>query len=201
MRDFDEILGFWFGEVANGDVVDEEKRKMWFNGTTELDATIAERFLATYERGLAGDLAHWQETAHGSLALVVVLDQFPLNMFRRSARAFESEHAAVAACLNAVEKQQDRELAFVERTFLYMPLMHAESTVLQAESVRHYSQLVEDVPASLREKAEYTLSFAVSHSDLVSEFGRFPHRNKVLNRENTPTELAFLNDNPANYGQ
>ncbi|MEM6988475.1 MAG: DUF924 family protein [Pseudomonadota bacterium] len=195
------ILSFWFGPIADGDVVDGSKREMWFNGTPALDAEITNNFLGVYEDALAGSCSQWQHTAQGSLALVVLLDQFPLNMFRRSARAFESEHAAVAACEHAIEHGQDTELAFVERTFLYMPLMHAESTQHQAASVRHYSALVDAVPTNLREPAERTLSFAKSHSDIVSQFGRFPHRNKVLGRESRPEEIAFLDDNPASYGQ
>ena len=200
-REYDDILAFWFGDIANGDVVDDSKRSMWFNGTPELDQDITERFLTRYQQGLAGKLAHWQSEPKGSLALVVLLDQFPLNMFRRSARAFESEDAAVAACRHAIERHQDSELAFVERSFLYMPLMHAESADLQAASVQHYTKLVEDAPEPLRETAKYTLSFAQGHHDIVAKFGRFPHRNTVLARESTAEEIAFLNENPASYGQ
>lgn len=195
------ILGFWFGEIENGDVRDASKRKMWFNGTPDLDEHIRTEFLTTYESGLNGELTSWQQSARGSLALVVLLDQFPLNMFRRSKRAFESEGAAVKACQYAVSTRQDRDLELVERTFLYMPLMHAEDAVLQAESVDRYSELALSAPDHLREQAEKTLKFARSHRDIVEAFGRFPHRNAVLERNNTPEESTYLAANPPSYGQ
>ncbi|MEM9602921.1 MAG: DUF924 family protein [Pseudomonadota bacterium] len=197
----DAVLAFWFGELDGEDVADDGKRDMWFNGSDALDNTIRERFLGAYEAALGGRLGGWRETARGALALVVVLDQFPLNMFRRTARAFESEHAAVDACQAAVAAGLDRELVMVERTFLYMPLMHAEDLALQDASVDHYAALAADAPSGLRERAERTLDFARNHRDIVARFGRFPHRNAVLNRENTAAESEYLAAGPASYGQ
>ena len=197
----DAVLDFWFGKIEDGDVTDHSKRKRWFNSTPEFDETIRSNFLHLYEQSLSGALPSWQDTASGSLALVVVLDQFPLNMFRRSARAFESEHAAVAACQHALLHAQDTELSVVERTFLYMPLMHAESAELQAESVRRYTDLAAQAPPHLKEMAEHTAKFARNHRDIVSRFGRFPHRNPVLGRTNTPAESEYLAEGPSSYGQ
>ncbi|MEM7376441.1 MAG: DUF924 family protein, partial [Pseudomonadota bacterium] len=106
-----------------------------------------------------------------------------------------------AACQAAISAGLDRKLVLVERTFLYMPLMHAEDLALQDASVAHYSALAADAPASLSEGAQRTLEFARNHRDIVARFGRFPHRNAVLNRENTEAESDYLASGPASYGQ
>ncbi len=196
-----DVLDFWFGDIRDGDITDPDKRKRWFNSTPELDAEISSRFLPLYESALAGSMHTWRAHARGTLALVIVLDQFPLNMFRRSPRAFESEQSAVDTCLHAIDANHPSQLSFVECTFLYMPLMHAESEDLQAESVRRYENLVTTAPATLKTQAERTADFAREHRDVVARFGRFPHRNAVLGRANTAAESAYLDDSPARYGQ
>ena len=154
----------------------------WFSSTPEIDANIRSRYSVLWLQAAQGDLDHWQETAEGCLALCIVLDQFPLNMFRGDAKSFSTEQQAVAVAKHAVVRGLDQHVPVERRAFLYMPLMHSESSADQDESVRLFEA------AGLDGNAR----FAHHHRDLIRRFGRFPHRNEVLGRETTDEERAFL---------
>jgi uncharacterized protein (DUF924 family) len=170
----EEIIDYWYSERL---------QRHWFASTPELDAEIHQRYAGLWERAAWGELDGWQESAEGSLALVIVLDQFPLNMFRGRPESFSTEARAVAVALQAVERGQDRQLPLEHRPFLYMPLMHSENSAHQALSVQLFDQ-----PG-----LEQNLKFARHHQQLIQEFGRFPHRNAILGRPSTPAEIAYLN--------
>lgn len=167
------ILDFWFAPGM-------ERR--WFRSTPALDETIRERFEPTWCEAAAGRLDAWAETAPGALALTVVLDQLPLNMFRGEARAFATGDRAVETALRAIGRGLDGELPRDRVAFLYMPLMHSEDIAHQDLAVRLFEA------AGL----EDNVRFARHHRDLIRCFGRFPHRNAILGRPSTPEELAYL---------
>lgn len=168
-----DILAFWFSP---------EMEKHWFKSTPALDRQIRKKYAVLWSRAAMGECDHWKTTAEGSLALTIVLDQFPLNMFRGKPDSFSTEQLAVRVALEAVSRKQDAELPRERVAFLYMPLMHSESLSHQELSVELFEA------AGLEEN----LRFAKHHHDLIRQFGRFPHRNAILGRESTAEEIAYL---------
>lgn len=177
--DFSEILDFWFGPPDSPER--GRPRKVWFQKSDSFDAEIRSRFLGTWERAARGELERWQATPLACLALVVVLDQFPRNMFRGTARAFSSDSAALAASESLVGRGFDRPLLPVERVFAYLPFEHAEDLAAQRRSLA----LFETLDSGYRD-------YARRHYEIVSRFGRFPHRNAILGRQSTAEEIEFL---------
>ena len=176
-----EIIAYWYSSRL---------KKCWFSSTPALDDEIRERFESLWHEAMAGGMDHWRESPEGCLALVIVLDQFPLNMYRGRAASFSSESEAVETARYAVEKGFDRLLPREQLSFLYMPLMHSEKLVDQDLSVKLFEQ------AGLME----SLKFARHHRGLIERFGRFPHRNRILGRENTPEESDYLASDEAFKG-
>lgn len=168
-----DVIDFWFAETM---------RKHWFRSTPNLDAQIRERFGTLWQQAAGGELSAWMQTAQGSLALAIVLDQFPLNMFRGQAGAFASEAPAIEVALQAIDRGFDRQLPREQLAFQYMPLMHSEDLEHQDRSVHLFEA------AGLESNAR----FARHHRDLIRRFGRFPHRNAILGRPSTAEELAYL---------
>jgi uncharacterized protein (DUF924 family) len=176
-----EILEFWFSP---------QMEKQWFSSTPTLDRQIRKQYAVLWSRAAVGECDSWKGTADGSLALTIVLDQFPLNMFRGKPDSFSTEQLAVRVALEAVSRQQDRELPKERVAFLYMPLMHSENPTHQELSVELFDK------AGL----EHNARFARHHRDLILRFGRFPHRNAILGRESTPEELDYLESKEAFKG-
>ena len=168
-----EVLELWFAE---------EVKPLWFASTPEFDEALRTRFLATYRAAMDGQLEAWEETPQGALALTIVLDQFPLNLFRAKPESFATEAAARAVADRAIARGFDREMSPEQRAFLYLPFMHSETLADQERSVQLFQQ------AGRKE----SLHFAHHHHDLIRRFGRFPHRNAILGRESTPEEIAYL---------
>jgi uncharacterized protein (DUF924 family) len=168
-----DVVAFWFAP---------DVRTLWFAATPEFDAALRARFLSTYQAAAADQLADWETTAEGALALVIVLDQFPLNLFRSQPESFATEAAARAVADRAIARGFDRAVPPIQRQFLYLPFMHSEALADQERSVRLYQQ-----PG-----LEEGLRFARHHCDLIRRFGRFPHRNAILGRTSTLEERAYL---------
>ncbi len=156
--------------------------KRWFVKDTAVDAEIRDRFQNLYGAALAGSLGHWDDDASSALAHIIVLDQFPRNMFRGSAAAFAADPLARAAAGRAIERGFDRQAAKAERPFFYLPYMHSEALADQERCC--------DLCRAAGDKG--TLKYAELHLDIIRRFGRFPHRNAVLGRGTTPEEQAFL---------
>ena len=195
-----DILDFWLGDgMAQGWPADNINKR-WFQGGAKLDAQIKTRFGADVVQAIAGALKSWEDQTHSRLALIILLDQFSRNVFRATAQAFAGDIRARQLTLQALAKQDDLQLPWVGRVFLYMPLMHAEDATLQQQSVARFSQLLADVPASLKPHIQGNLKFAHEHQAIIARFGRFPYRNAVLNRISTPEEETFLLNAPR-YGQ
>ncbi len=177
----EEILDFWFSA---------EMKPAWFQSTPELDQELKQRFESTWEMAAKGLLDDWRLTAEGCLALGIVLDQFPLNMFRGDAKSFSTELLAVEVCLTAVKQGLDQKIDTDKLAFLYMPLMHSENMDYQDLSIELFNK------ANLKEN----LRFAKHHREIVKKYGRFPHRNKILGRVSTQEELDYLNSPQAFTG-
>ena len=185
------VLDFWFGA---GQAVDNR----WFKGGPDFDALIASLHGDTLAAALAGQLAHWPaQGAAGTLALIVVLDQFTRNVHRGTPQAFAGDEQALALTQALVVGGEDRAMPPLQRWFAYMPLEHAEDPPVQAQSVGCFEQLVADAQGSPEHAALVgaltgALDYARQHQAVVDRFGRFPHRNAILGRESTPEEVAFL---------
>lgn len=167
------LLDFWYSAGM---------RSRWFNSTPALDDEIRSRFEPLWRRAATGELDHWLDSAEGALALVIVLDQLPLNMYRGRPEAFSTEQHAVAATRHAVAHGYDKAIAKDRLMFLYMPLMHSEDLADQDLSVQLFAA------AGLTDN----LRFAEHHRGLVRRFGRFPHRNAILGRQSMAEELDYL---------
>ena len=185
MADIEEILTFWFDEIRDEPAYFEEYAPRWFVQNADFDRQIVQRFQTDYELAVQGQLAHWTETARGGLALILVLDQFPRNMFRNDPRAFATDPLAQQIAEQMLDAGLDRQLRLVERYFVYVPFMHSENRAHQQRSVQLFQQLVE-------ERAYFDTPYVVRHQEVIDRFGRFPHRNTVLGRVSTPEELEFL---------
>lgn len=169
----DDVISFWFSEPI---------RKQWFNAGDGLDEDIRQRFLPTWQAARDGQLAHWESSAQGALALVIVLDQLPLNMFRGQAESFSTETASREVAERAIAAGLDQQLQQQQQVMLYMPYMHSESLQHQHRAIELFKA------AGLNDNAKW----AGHHLAIVQRFGRFPHRNALLGRESTPDELAWL---------
>ncbi len=167
----DDVLTFWFADPGR-----------WWKKDPAFDAEIRDRFLALHNAIERGEREDWLETRRGALSYVIVLDQFSRNMFRDSARMFESDARALAAARRILDGGADRSLSRDERMFLYMPFMHSEDMVDQDRCVWLFASALQE-----------WLRYAEEHRDVIRRFGRFPHRNALLGRQSTPEELDFLN--------
>ena len=190
----ESILDFWFGTNPNDAVVAKEQAELWWSKNYETDNEMRRRFEDTVRAAAAGELNEWRATVRGRLALIILTDQFPRNIYRETARAFSCDSKALAWCLDGLHGRSDRELRPIERVFFYLPLEHAESREHQAKSVECFTELVASVPMEQRSTFEEYLDFAVHHRDIIDRFGRFPHRNNILGRESTAEELASLTE-------
>jgi uncharacterized protein (DUF924 family) len=166
-----DILAFW--REAGPD--------RWFTRDDAFDAEIRAKFLPTYEAAASGKLEPWEATAEGALALVIVLDQFPRNMFRGETRCYAADPLARAVANRALKRGYDQDVPEQERSFLFLPFMHSEDMDDQKRCVALY-----------REAGDENLKYAERHADIIRRFGRFPHRNAALGRTTTPEEQAFL---------
>ena len=173
---------------------------IWFNGGPQLDTLIREQFEPLVEAALWSELVDWEASPLSRLALVILLDQFPRNIYRGTAQAFSGDHRACTLVVEGIARGMDEKLPWVGRVFFYMPLMHAEDMDLQNECVRCFEKLIAQAPADIAEKVQGNLRFAREHRDIIERFGRFPHRNKVLGRDSTPEEIEFL-EHSSHYGQ
>lgn len=170
---YQEVIEFWFREI------DE---KMWWKKDPEFDRLIKTRFGELHGKASAGELFRWRDDALGSLAEVIVLDQFSRNMFRGQPKSFAFDNVALVLAQNAISKGFHMELPEVQRAFLYMPLMHSESPSIHIEAVKLFQELGN--PRSL--------DFELKHKAIIDRFGRYPHRNEIMGRASTAEEDEFL---------
>jgi uncharacterized protein (DUF924 family) len=180
----DKILAFWFGEPDDPEY--GKPRQAWFTKNAAFDEEVRSRFLDEYQQAATGQLNHWQESPYSCLALILLLDQFPRNMFRGQPQAFATDSHALALAQYAVSQGFDQQLLPVQRWFIYMPFEHSENLAHQRRCVELFSTLKNDPDSAS------TIDYAYRHLQVIERFGRFPHRNPILGRESTPEEVAFL---------
>jgi uncharacterized protein (DUF924 family) len=200
------VRDFWFGPQPVTAERLERRIRFWFGDETSQvrqrrDAEIFRRFGALSERAATGELASWADGPRRRLSLILLLDQFPRNMYRGTARAFATDAPALALTLSGMQSAADAALDVVERIFFYMPLQHAESHEVQEESVAAYRRLLREAPEELRATFEGALRSAENHRDIIGQFGRFPHRNRALARANTPLESEWLKVGGESFAQ
>jgi uncharacterized protein (DUF924 family) len=176
----DDVLAFWFGTAADYG----KPRKLWFEKDAAFDTEVTRLFLGLYEALVGG--REWLEAPRSCLARIIVLDQFPRQMFRGNARAFAADPLALESARLAVERGYDRDFLPVERLFAYLPFEHSEALADQLRGCELTKPL-----AAFQETAD-VYRYAVAHCDIVARFGRFPHRNAALGRVSTPDEAEFL---------
>ncbi len=184
MTTVNDVLDVWFppGTGADSTHPGGQANPAWFKADAAFDEAIRQRFLTAYEQAAQGDLDGWAATAEGALALVVLLDQFPRNMFRGQPRSFATDDKALTVAADAVAGGLDQMVPAVWRTFFYLPFEHSEDRAMQARSVSLFKALGDDE----------TTRYAETHRVIIERFGRFPHRNAILGRENTPQEAEWL---------
>jgi len=188
----EHVLDFWFGPSGSAAEVATRRRALWFGKAAADDQTVTERFAGTLRAATAGQLDHWAATSRGRLALIVVLDQFPHHIHRHQPQSFATDSQALALSLGALDREEDQQLAAIERVFMYLPLEHAESNEMQDLSVSLFERLAREAAADDRSLFDDFLNYARLHRDVVARFGRFPHRNEILGRPSTASELEFL---------
>lgn len=180
------LLDFWFGPP--GFPYHDEPRGLWFKTDDGFDDELRRRFLTDQERAAAGDYDDWMQSRDSCLALILLLDQLPRNLYRNTPAAFASDNKARTVARHALKRGFDKGLANVRRWFLYLPFEHSESLADQETSVALFAAL----PKSTADDG--TLDYARRHHDIIRRFGRFPHRNAILGRSSTPEEIAFLRE-------
>lgn len=169
----DDVLSFWR----------KAGPEKWFSKDDAFDQACRDRFMPTYEAAARGDLNEWELTPEGALAVILLLDQFPRNMFRGQRETYKTDPVAVMVADRAIERGFDHKVEPEFRRFFYLPFMHSESLRHQERSVALNEALGED-----------SIKWARHHHDIIARFGRFPHRNTILGRETTPAEEHFLKE-------
>lgn len=195
-----QVLEFWFGDALASPEQVDARVELWFSRNDDFDREIRRRFAPLPELATRGGLDGWRAEASSALALVLVLDQFPRNLYRNSARAFEFDPFALEVALDSVAQGFDQELHPLPASFFYLPLEHAEAIEPQDRAVRLFEQLTGRASAEQRPLFEKFASYARRHRDVIRRFGRFPHRNEMLNRQSTLAEVAYLESGGERFG-
>jgi len=177
---YQEVIKFWFEDID---------RKLWFSKSDDFDRLLEKKFRSTYHAAKSNELFDWRQNAQGRLAEIILLDQFSRNLFRDSPLAFATDPLSLCLAQEAVLLQLDEELSLRQRAFLYMPYMHSESLIIHEQAVKLFS--IEGLQNNLR--------FEIRHKKIIEQFGRYPHRNKMLGRESTLEEIEFLNQPSSSF--
>lgn len=176
-----DVINFWFKEI---------KHDKWFEKDDALDLRITELFIVLHSEAMAGELFSWRKTPIGSLAEIIVIDQFSRNIYRDDPKAYAGDSLALALSQNAIANDFHKDLGAEEKQFLYMPFMHSESKLIHQEAVKLFSG-----PG-----LEKALDYELQHKKVIDQFGRFPHRNHILDRSSTAEEVTYLTHNKHFFG-
>ena len=187
-----ELLEFWFGDEPDDSVVAKAKAELWWGHLAETDELLQARFGAAASAAAAGVLDHWTGSPKGRLALILLLDQIPRAIHRGTPAAFAQDELARKTAQQGLDSGADKLLRPIERLFFYLPFEHSEDLADQDRSVALFRELAATVPESKRQTFAEFLDYAVRHREVVALFGRFPHRNAILDRESTAEEKSFL---------
>jgi uncharacterized protein (DUF924 family) len=197
---YDPLLEFWFGECREDPGKIGTRMQFWFAASSDDDHEIEDKFKRLYEQAVSGELRDWQQSPPGRLALILLLDQLPRCLFRGTPQAFSNDHQAASLCLAGIDRQVDLQLLPIERVFFYIPLQHVEDIAGQDAGVAAYQRLV-DAQDDYRTTFENFRDYAKLHRDIIARFDRFPHRNTILDRENTAEEAEYLAGDAPSFGQ
>jgi len=193
--DHNTVLEFWFGadseQQSSADIA-QSQSALWWGKDDAIDQQILQRFEPTLKALISGQEQSWLETAEGKLAAILVLDQFSRNMYRSTGASFTQDALALHWALQMIRNGEDKQLSLIQRVFLYMPLEHSEQLNIQKLCLEKFKQLEAEAPQSFIKQAKGYVSFAQAHLDIIEQFGRFPHRNTILNRPSTEEEIEFL---------
>jgi len=184
------ILEFWFGSDPIGEPLDRASK--WFVKDSAFDLSIAEQFKGLLAEVHNGSLDNWRKTPEGTMALIILTDQFPRNIFRNQKTAFSFDPIALATAKEGVQKGVDQKLSWVQRAFFYLPFEHSENLQDQEQSVSLFEKLTQTIPPKYNDFGAETYEYALRHWEIIKRFGRFPHRNAILKRVSTPEEMEFL---------
>jgi uncharacterized protein (DUF924 family) len=187
-----EILAFWFGDDQDDAATGAAKAELWWGHSPATDEVLQERFGAAASAAAAGVLDHWTGSPRGRLALILLLDQLPRAIRRDTPESFAQDDAARKTAAQGLESGADRLLRPIERLFFYLPFEHSEDLEDQDRSVELFRELASSVPEGQRPIFAGFLDYAKRHREVIARFGRFPHRNRILGRESTAEEIAFL---------
>lgn len=187
------VLQFWFGSGRTAQQVSDRQSGLWWSKNEAVDRKIRSRFSGVTEAVFLQQGDHdWRHSAEGCLASIICLDQFPRNMYRDTPRSFSYDEAARALAKSMTESGMDLELLPIQRVFAYLPFEHSEEIEDQNTSLRLYRRLTEAADRAERGLFETYYEFAVRHHHVIEQFGRFPHRNRILGRDSTESERTFL---------
>ncbi len=196
-----DVLDYWIGDADDSADAARKRGSLWFGSSSDTDDEIRRRFGDTMEAVRDGRCEDWLGTAAGTLAQIVVLDQFPRNLYRGTAEAFACDARALELSLSLADTGRLDLLGWMSRAFALMPLQHSEDPSVQERAVQLFETLARDCDTPHREILENSAEYARLHRDIVVRFGRFPHRNRVLGRTSTPEETAWLADGAPTFGQ
>ncbi|CAI8993581.1 Transmembrane protein [Pseudomonas chlororaphis] len=188
------LLDWWFGSAEKPADIVAEKGKLWFGKRDSQDLEARERFGDLVEQALAGGLTEWAQRPQGWLALVLLLDQLPRMLYRETPKSFAGDLRAQALVAQGIAAGFDRQLPAMQRSFIYLVFEHCENLAVQNEAISRFAALHDEQPPEDRSVFADQLDYAERHQKIIARFGRFPHRNRILGRESTPEELAFLRE-------
>ena len=188
----ESVLTFWFGTGTDDNTIAQSQRKLWWSKDAAVDADMRTRFATWVNAAATGKHDDWAVTPRGRLALILLFDQFPRNIYRDTPQAFAYDARALLLAQDLIASGGHCNLRRIERVFCYLPLEHAESIEMQMRSVELFSALAADVPEQQRDTFKGYVEYAIRHRDVFARFGRFPHRNRILGRTSTPEEIEFL---------
>lgn len=192
MATYQSILEFWFGSHDSAAATAAAQQKLWWGKEAAIDEAMTRRFEPTVLRAAGGELDEWSEAPQSCLALILLTDQFPRNIYRGTAAAFSFDQFALQWCRDGMAREFDLQLDSLQRVFFYLPLEHSEVLRDQSDSVQAFQMLRDTAHESEKALFDGYLDFARRHYEIIARFGRFPHRNAILGRVSTTEEEVFL---------
>lgn len=197
----DDVHSYWFAGTENDARASAERMSFWFQGSDATDAEVRAKFAAHIQPAADGDYSHWGRNARECLSLIILLDQFPRNVYRGKAMAFDFDALALGLTIVGVKMGYLDELSPIEQVFFLMPYQHVEDIERQRDGIKLYEAVTEAAPPEWQQLTAGCCDFARQHLEIIEEFGRFPHRNTVLGRTSTPAEQAYIDGGGASFGQ
>lgn len=189
------ILDFWVGEIDDAGLASPEKRQRWFKKDPEFDMSVKRIYGSYLETAFMGAFDRWTTTTAGTTAVIILMDQFPRNIYRDLPKAFHWDKKALSLALKAIDERQHLKASVTYANFMLLPTMHSEELAVQELGVNAYKEiLTHQTSDAAKEMVQASLDYAIRHLEIIKKYGRFPHRNQILGRESTDEELAFLKE-------